>query len=108
MSEKVYQTLRKTRTASGRLIRNANIKADGYDTLFGYRVYLSNHLDSTEPIFPQHLSDFIRDFSFFWIGDRGKRIIKRLTERYADYGQVGFIATQRVDGKLVRRRAIKY
>jgi len=108
MSEKVYQTLRKTRTASGRLIWNSNIKADGYDTLFGYRVYLSNHLDSTEPGFSLSTYPILfGDFSFFWIGDRGKRIIKRLTERYADYGQVGFIATQRVDGKLVRPEAIK-
>jgi len=47
------------------------------------------------------------DFSYFWIGDRGKRNIKRLTERYADYGQVGFIASQRVDAKLVLPEAVK-
>ncbi|MGI6167032.1 MAG: phage major capsid protein [Eubacteriales bacterium] len=108
MSEKVYQMLRKTRTASGRLIWSSNTKADDYDTLFGYRVYVSKYLDSTEPGFALGTYPILfGDFSFFWIGDRGKRVIKRLAERYADYGQVGFVVTQRVDGKLVRPEAIK-
>lgn len=47
------------------------------------------------------------DFSYYWIGDRGKRSIKRLNELYADKGQVGFQATQRVDAKLVLPEAIK-
>ena len=48
------------------------------------------------------------DFQQFWIGDRGKRVIKRLVERYADRGQVAFITTERVDAKLVLSDAVKY
>lgn len=47
------------------------------------------------------------DFSYFWIGDRGKRKIKRLEERYAEQGLVAFITTERVDAKLVIPEAVK-
>ena len=47
------------------------------------------------------------DFRYFWIGDRDKRVMKRLVERYADRGQVAFIATERVDAKLVLPEAVK-
>ena len=33
--------------------------------------------------------------------------MKRLNERYADMGQVGFLASKIVDGKLVLPEAIK-
>ena len=47
------------------------------------------------------------DFSYYWIGDRGKRVIKRLVERYADHGQIGYLVSQRVDARLVFPEAIK-
>ena len=47
------------------------------------------------------------DLSYYWIGDRQGVTFKRLNERYADMGQVGFLASKRVDGKLVLPEAIK-
>lgn len=47
------------------------------------------------------------DFSYYWIADRQNRIFKKLSELYAANGQVGFIGTQRVDGKLILPEAIK-
>ena len=47
------------------------------------------------------------DFSYFWIGDRGNRAIKRMSEIYADRGMIGFRVTHRVDGRLVLPEAIK-
>ena len=41
------------------------------------------------------------------IGDRQCVTFKRLHERYADMGQVGFLASKRVDGKLVLPEAVK-
>ena len=41
------------------------------------------------------------DFSYYWIADRQGRSFKRLNELYAATGQVGFLASQRVDGKVV-------
>ena len=47
------------------------------------------------------------DFSYYWIADRQGRSFKRLNELYAATGQVGYIASQRVDGKLILPEAIK-
>ena len=47
------------------------------------------------------------DFSYYWIADRQNRIFKKLSELYAANGQVGFIGTQRVDGKLILPEAVK-
>ncbi len=47
------------------------------------------------------------DFSYYWIADRQNRIFKKLSEHYAANGQVGFIGTQRVDGKLILPEAVK-
>ena len=47
------------------------------------------------------------DFSYYWIADRQGRTFKRLNELYATTGQVGFLASQRLDGKLILPEAIK-
>ena len=47
------------------------------------------------------------DFSYYWIADRQGRSFKRLNELFAATGQVGFIASQRVDGKLILPEAVK-
>ncbi|EID19998.1 hypothetical protein HMPREF1043_0291 [Streptococcus anginosus subsp. whileyi CCUG 39159] len=36
-----------------------------------------------------------------------KDVFKRLNELYAESGQVGFLASQRVDGKLILNEAVK-
>ncbi len=47
------------------------------------------------------------DFSYYWIADRQSRTLKRLNELYAVTDQVGFIGTQRVDGKLILPEAMQ-
>jgi len=47
------------------------------------------------------------DFSYYWIADRQGRSFKRLNELYAPNGQVGFLASERVDGKLILPEAVK-
>ena len=47
------------------------------------------------------------DFSYYWIADRQGRSFQRLNELFAVTGQVGFKATQRVDGKLILAEAVK-
>lgn len=47
------------------------------------------------------------DFSYYWIADRQGRSFKRLNELYATNGQVGFLASERVDGKLILSEAVK-
>ena len=47
------------------------------------------------------------DFNYYWIADRTNRTLKRLNELYAATDQVGFIGTQRVDGKLILPEAMQ-
>jgi len=48
------------------------------------------------------------NFKYYKIGLRLGIYTQRLTERYAEYGQVGFLSTQRLDGGLTLPEAIKY
>ena len=47
------------------------------------------------------------DLNYYWVADREGRSFKRLNELYAPTGQVGFLASQRVDGKLILPEAVK-
>lgn len=47
------------------------------------------------------------DFGYYWVADRQGRSFKKLNELYAATGQVGFLASQRVDGKLILPEAVK-
>lgn len=47
------------------------------------------------------------DLSYYWIGDRQGITFKRLNELYAGNGQIGFLASKRLDGKTVLPEAIK-
>ena len=50
---------------------------------------------------------FFGDLSFFWILQRDKFYVKTLTEKYALEGAVGYVGTERLDGKLIRPEAVK-
>ena len=47
------------------------------------------------------------DLSHYWIGDRQGIAFRRLNELYAGKGQVGFIASKRLDGRTLRPEAIQ-
>ena len=83
---------------------DVSLKDGTTKTLFGYPVYTTNYLDR---VLPGTKPVLFGDFSYFWIGERGKRSVKRLIERYADTGQVAYITTERIDAKLVLPEAIK-
>lgn len=74
------------------------------DTLLGKPVYTSssiaNAASGTKPI-------AFGDLSYYWIGDRQGVTFKRLNELYAANGQVGFLATKRVDARLIVPEAVK-
>jgi HK97 family phage major capsid protein len=105
MSEDAYHKLRRIPHYDGRPLWNPNLKEGEPEYLFGHRIYICKSMDD---VAPGSIPVMFGDFRFFWIGDRGKRVIKRLVERYADRGQVAFITTERVDAKLVLPDAVKY
>ena len=47
------------------------------------------------------------DLGYYWVADRQGRSFKRLNELFAPTGQVGFLASERVDGKVILPEAIK-
>ena len=46
-------------------------------------------------------------FRSYWIADRTGRTVQRLNELYSTNGQVGFVATERVDGKIILPEGIQ-
>ena len=104
MSEDAYGRLRRIRHYDGRPLWNNNLQEGEPQRLFGYPIYVCKAMDK---VAPGSIPVMFGDFRNYWIGDRGKRVIKRLVERYADRGQVAFITTERVDAKLVLPEAVK-
>ena len=47
------------------------------------------------------------DLKHYWVADRQNRTFRRLNELYARTDQVGFLTTQRVDGRLILPEAVK-
>lgn len=74
------------------------------DTLLGKPVVISNHMPSAEngkkPI-------AFGDFRYYWIVQRQLLSVKVLTEKYTVNGEVGYMGFERLDGKLVKKEAIK-
>lgn len=104
VSNHAYQKIRKITNHNGVPLWQNQPEEGEPETLLGYPILVSNHLDSVAPGSKPVLFD---DFSYYWIGERGKRVIKRLVEHYANQGQVGFLTSERVDAKLVLPEAIK-
>ena len=96
--------IRKLKGNDGQFLWQKALHEGDHETLLGKPVYTSPFMPAiaagTKPI-------LFGDFNFYWIGDRQGVTFKRLNERYADTGQIGFLATKRVDGKLVLPEAMK-
>lgn len=104
MNGATYGELYKIKSAFGQNLWEPSLDKELPSILMGSRVIVC---DSMPAIEPGSRPILFGDFSYFWIGDRGKRSIKRLSELYATEGQVGFMASQRVDAKLIQPAAIK-
>lgn len=104
MSEEAYRVLRKEKVRDGRYVWAAELQDGEPDSLYGIPVYVTKDMPE---LAPGNVAILYGDFSYFWIGDRGKRKIKRLEERYAEQGLVAFVTTERVDAKLVIPEAVK-
>ena len=74
------------------------------DRLLGYPVYTSAYVPTVEAGKPVIA---FGDFSYYNIGDRGTRSFAELKELFAGNGMVGFVAKERVDGKLVLPEAVQ-
>lgn len=104
MHDSTVALIRKLKDGNGAYLWQPSIQQGEPDKLLGYPLY-------TSPYVPQvaagALTVAFGDFKNYWIADRAGRTVQRLNELYAGNGQVGFIATERVDGKVILPEGIK-
>lgn len=104
MNDTTVKAIRKLKDGNGNYIWQPSIVAGTPDTILTRPVLTSSFV----PIIASAAKSIaFGDFGYYWVADRQGRAFKRLNELYAATGQVGFIATQRVDGKLILPEAIK-
>ncbi len=95
---------------NGNYIWKPGLEVGKPDTILGRPIYTSGYMPAISGIVAQDKGKKVLlfgDFSYYWIADRQSRTLKRLNELYAVTDQVGFIGTQRVDGKLILPEAMQ-
>jgi HK97 family phage major capsid protein len=104
MNDSTVKTIRKLKDNNGQYLWQPSVAAGTPDTILNRPVRTSAYMPA---IAAGAKTIVFGDFSYYWVADRQGRVFKRLNELYAATGQVGFMATQRVDGKLVLSEAVK-
>lgn len=104
LNDSTVKALRKLKDGNGNYIWQPSVQAGVPDMILNRPYYTSSYVP--ELTAGSKVMAF-GDFSYYWIADRQSRSFKRLNELYAATGQVGFLASQRVDGKLILPEAIK-
>lgn len=104
LNDATIKTIRKLKDNNGNYLWQPALTAGTPDTILGRPVYTSSYVPT---IAAGAKTIAFGDFSYYWIADRAGRNFKKLSELYAANDQTGFVATQRVDGKLILPEAIK-
>ena len=91
--------LQKRKSRNGAYIWQPSYQAGEPDRILGYSVHTSEYV-------PENAIAF-GDYSYYNIGDRGTRSFKQLTELFAGNGMIGYVAKERVDGKLILPEAVQ-
>ena len=99
MNDKMIATIRTYKDGNGAYMWQPSLVQGEPDRLLGYPVYTSQYAPEDSIAFG--------DFSYYNIGDRGVRSFKQLTELFAGNGMIGYVAKERVDGKLVLPEAVQ-
>ena len=104
LNDSTIKAVCKLKDSTGQYLWQPSLVAGTPDTLLGRPVKTSAYM----PVIAAGAKTIaFGDFSYYWIADRQGRSFKRLNELYAANGQVGFLGSQRVDGKLVLSEAVK-
>lgn len=99
MNDATLAQLRKLKDNNGAYIWQPSYQADEPDRILGYTVHTSAYAPADAIAFG--------DYSYYNIGDRGSRSFKQLNELFAGNGMIGFVAKERVDGKLILPEAVQ-
>ena len=90
-----------------RLLKDENGNAlwnHSNDTILGKPVYINNSMPS---VTPGAKPIAFGDFSFYWIVEREPLTVRVLKERFFEHGQIGYLAHEFLDGKLIQPDAVK-
>lgn len=104
LNDSTIKAIRKLKDNNGQYLWQPSLVAGTPDTILGKSVKTSAFMPT---LAASNKTIAFGDFSYYWIADRQGRSFRRLNELYAANGQVGFLGSQRVDGKLILSEAIK-
>ena len=104
MNDSTIKAIRKLKNGNGDYLWQPSLTAGQPDTLLNRPVYTSSYMPA---IAAGNKTILFGDLGYYWVADRQGRSFKRLNELYAATGQVGFLASERVDGKLILAEAVK-
>lgn len=99
MNDKTALALRKIKDGDGNYIWN---NTDG--TILGKPVVISEFMPDAEA---GNKPVAFGDFSHYWVVLRKPVSMRRLDEKFALLGQIGYLALEFLDGKLIKSDAIK-
>ncbi len=99
MNDATLASIRKLKDNNGAYIWQPSYQAGEPDRVLGYEVHTSAYAPKDGIAFG--------DYSYYNIGDRGTRSFKQLNELFAGNGMIGFVAKERVDGKLILPEAVQ-
>ena len=99
INDKNLAVIRKLKDANQAYIWQPSYQAGEPDRILGYPVY-------TSAFAPEDKISF-GDYSYYNIGDRGSRSFSELRELFAGNGMIGYVAKERVDGKLILPEAVQ-
>ncbi len=104
MNDSTVNLIRKLKDGNGQYIWEPGIKSNDTDTILGRKVYTTTCMPTAKT---GAKAIAFGDLSYYWIGDREGISFRRLNELYATRGQVGFLATKRLDARLILPETIK-
>ena len=104
LNDATVKQIRKLKDSTGQYLWQPSLVAGTPDTILGRPVKTSAFMPTAAA---GAKTIAFGDFKYYWIADRQGRTFKKLSELFAATGQVGFMGTQRVDGKLILPEASK-
>ncbi len=104
LNDATVKAVRKLKDTTGQYLWQPSLTEGTPDKLLGRPVYTSAYMPTMAA---GAKTIAFGDFKYYWIADRQGRSFRRLNELYATTGQVGFLGSQRVDGKLILSEAVK-
>ena len=104
LNDATVKAVRKLKDGNGNYLWQPALTSGTPDVLLGRPVYTSAYVPT---IASGAKVIAFGDFNYYWIADRQGRVFKKLNELYAATDQTGFVATQRVDGKLILPEAMQ-